>query len=791
MRKLLVLFLFLIPNIGSSQLVRVHGELGLTSLDGKIGQLTIFSLPDSSLKKGTYIDSTSFNAFFDKNGSTEFYAKFKILGFKDTMINFSVNDTVVDLGIIGLEKDLELETVEILYIQPNFQRTMDGIKVNVEGTTLQTLDNLFEILKASPKLTSPDDESIEIIGKGTPLILIDRQPIINVDELKAIPADMVESIEIITNPSAKYRAQGRGNGVIEIYTKNFRLQGYNMNISANGGVNTQGKPMGRLGMGISLKKGKFSMNAYLSGTYRSRISFGNSNDITLGDINQETSGAWEDNNWNIWQHGNIKAAYQIKDNHKITGGVRSGGSISATNGFSDRYYYLNDTLQTYRERNSESGYTWLNNSAFLNYIWETDTNKSNFEVNLNYRLRINESNTESYNAFTDQSTNSLSNFDVKNESRNRPNIGELRMTYEHIFDTSGWKLSAGGSFNMVYNRKRFDQFNLIDGAWEIDPLYTNSYDYNEQVGSVFIETTKNWGKVSVRAGLTGEYTNLSGYSNSLDKQFIDSVYILPFPSASIMYQPADKVSMTLRYSSGIDRPAFSNFDPFVRIQDSLSIEYGNPYLRPSIDHNVGFDLDLFYAYGISVDYSYSDQFESNLSFIDTNFLMNSTPWNADKSQSLSVSLNLPIQLKWLNGWNSFWFNYNKYEYTPIFERADFFNVTFGFWSYMNFILKNDWRITNRFHVSRWGNDQSINNTNVSWGLRVTKKFMDGNLSLWIEAQDIIAPVYRSEQFRSNYQGTSVSNWQFTTFKAGIWFKFGRLKQDTNIKESSSSQGNRI
>ena len=791
MRKLLVLLLFLIPFVGNSQLVRVHGKLGLSSLEGKIGQLTIFSLPDSSLKKGTYIDTTFFNAHFNKNGKENFYAKFKILGFRDTIINFTATDTVVDLGIIGLERDLELETVEVLYVQPSFQRTMDGIKVNVEGTTLQTLDNLFEILKASPKLTSPDDESIEIIGKGSPLILIDRQPIITIDELKAIPADMVERIEIITNPSAKYRAQGRGNGVIEVYTKNFRLQGYNMNISANGGVNTQGKPTGRLGVGYSLKKGKFSLNAYLSASYRSRISFGNSMDQTTGDIDQETEGSWEDNNWNTWQHGNVKMAYQISDNHKITGGVRSGGSVSATNGYSDRSYYLNDELQTYRERQSENGYTWMNNSAFMNYIWETDTNKSNFEVNLNYQLKINEGRNENFNEFQDLSSGIFSDFDVKNETRNRPNIGELRVTYEHIFDTSGWKMSAGGSFSLVYNGKRFDQFNLVDDTWEIDPMFTNSYDYTEQVGSVFIEATKNWKKVSVRAGLTGEYTNLNGYSNSLDKQFIDSVYILPFPSASIMIQPADKVSMTFRYSSGIDRPAFSNFDPFVRIQDSLSIEYGNPYLRPSIDHSVGFDLDLFYAYGISVDYTYSDQFESSLSFIDTNFLMNTTPWNADKSQSLSVSLNLPIQLKWLNGWNSVWFNYNKYEYTPIFQRSDFYNITFGAWSYLNFRLKNDWNITNRLHVSRWGSDQSVNQVVFNWGVRVTKKFFDNNLSVWVEAADIIPPVYKSTQIRSNYEGTTTSYWQFTTFKAGIWFKFGRLRQDANIKESNSSHSNRI
>ena len=205
---------------------------------------------------------------------------------------------------------------------------------------------------------------------------------------------------------------------------------------------------------------------------------------------------------------------------------------------------------------------------------------------------------------------------------------------------------------MVYNGKRFNQYSWVDDDWVINPLYTNSYDYTEQIGGVFTEVTKNWKKVSVRGGITGEYTNLNGYSHSLNKQFMDSLYILPFPSMSLLYKPSDKMSMTLRYSAGINRPSFDNYDPFVRIQDSLSIEYGNPYLRPAVQRNVGFDLDLFYSYGLSVDYTYTTGFQSTLSFIDSTFLLNSTPWNADKKQGLSVSLNIPLKAKWVSGWNS-------------------------------------------------------------------------------------------------------------------------------------------
>ena len=788
---LLPLLIFLSTGL-SAQSFRLEGNVSARELGAEIGQITVFSLPDSSLIKGSYLDTNDFSFHVPKNGGDNFYAKIKLRGYVDTLINFTVMDTVVNIGLINMQRDLNLATVEIVYREPLYERTMDGIKVNVDGTTLETMDNLFEVLKSSPKLMSPDDEAIEIIGKGAPLILIDRQPILTNDELKAIPANMIERIEIITNPSAKYRAQGRSNGVIEVYTKDFRLQGYNMNISLSGGLNTQLKPTSRLGIGLSVKKNKLSFNTYISGNYRSQNSYGTSEQMTTDGSNRDTYSSFENDGWNLWQHLSLKSAYQINDNQKITAGLRGGGSVRQGDGRSNTTYYENEELSTEKNMTTESDNTWMNNSAFLNYFWETDTNKSSLEVNLNYRLKINEGATTYHSEFEDVINTALSNFDLMNDSRNRPNIGEIKATYEHVFDTSGWKWSGGGSFSMIFNGMKFDQLNLIGNDWQSDPLFSNSYDYVEQIGSFFTEVTKNWGKLGVRAGVTAEYTDLNGYSNSLSQQFIDSTYLLPFPSVSVMYNPSLKVAMTWRYSSGIDRPQFSNYDPFVRVQDSLSIQYGNPFLRPSVKHNFGFDLDLFYMYGFSVDYSYTDRPNSTLMFIDdSTFLLNSTPWNAARTQNLSVSFNIPLKTKWMNSWNSFSVGYNKYEFTSIFERPDLFNLTYSFWSYMNFMLKGNITITNHLSIYKWGNSVYLTDLQANWGVKITKKMFNNKLSVFLDVSDIVPPKNVSSGFAGNFESTSISQYQFTSFKIGLRYKFGRLKNEAQIKESSSGQGSRI
>ncbi|MBK9591951.1 MAG: hypothetical protein IPO32_10730 [Crocinitomicaceae bacterium] len=210
-------------------------------------------MPDSSLIKGSYIDSTYFSIEFNAVAGQDYYVKISLAGYADTLIPFKAKPELITLETVKFSAST-LTTVDIVFKKPEFVRTMDGIKINVQGTTLQTLTSLFDVLTASPKITSPDGEKIEIIGKGSPLILIDRQPIISNDELKAIPASVVESIEIITNPSAKYKGQGSANGVIEVYTKNFALEGYNMNISSSGGINTQLKPTASFSAGINVKR---------------------------------------------------------------------------------------------------------------------------------------------------------------------------------------------------------------------------------------------------------------------------------------------------------------------------------------------------------------------------------------------------------------------------------------------------------------------------------------------------------------------------------------------------------
>ncbi len=787
---LLLIAILSLSCFAYSQSARLHLTIATEEVPDGIGRGMVYSLRDSSLIKGSYFDSTELNITFPARKNDRFYLKLNVPGYQDTLINFTVSDSVVELGVIDFLSFQALDEVNVVYREPYFERTINGLRVNVQGTTLEELNTLFDILKASPKLTSPDDETIEIIGRGAPLILIDRQPLMTNDELKAIPANQVDRFEILTNPSAKYKAQGSGNGVIEVFTTNFSLEGYNANIRAQGGVTTQSKPNGSTNLGISWKRKKFTLSGHGGISYNSTNYFGESTGYsTVSDLRNTSSSNGD--NFNIWRNYKVKMGYAISDSSRLSFGVYGHGSSGGNEYTSESAYYSGDTLRTYRNQLATNTNKWLNNSVYVNYTKNLDSIGSYLEINANYTKRISDQNSISENTFNYGLGNVLNN--VKTESFDRPNVGEISFNFEHHFDTTEFKLELGATYNILQNQKRFKRYTRNNETWIDDLAANNTYNYMEHILGGFAQISKMLtAKLGAQVGIRAEYTLLDGYSETLDQQFMDSSYILPFPNVGALYKASDNVSITAYYETGVDRPQFNNYDPFVRVIDSLTVQVGNPYLRPSYTHTFGAELELFYSYSLDFSYSRYTQDHGTISFTDTATLVSiSTPWNSHYNETFSFSLSIPISSKWVNGWNSFWIDYNNYVFTDVFNRDPFSNINFGFYSGLTFNLPKDFQLMNQLSVNKWANDEMDGNITQRWGIRLTKKFKKPNLSLFVEVQNIIPTINRNERVTGNYLTSGMNRSQFTSFQAGLFYKFGRLKSDPSIKESKSGQDGRL
>ena len=452
-RMKLVFFLitFLISLAASAQSLQLEIPILAKDLPDGMGRGLVYRGKDSTLVKGSYIDSNIFRAQFRAKVGEGYYVRLTAPGFSDTLISFVAKPPLMQFNSVTMVPDVMLDAINVVYEKPVFERTMNGLSVNVKGTTLEQLNTLFDVLKASPKLSSPDDESIEIIGRGVPLIMIDRQPIISNDELKAIPASEVDKIEILTNPSAKYRAQGSGNGVIEVYTNNFTLQGYRAHVRADGGVNAQKKYRSGTNVGLNIKKGKFSLNGNGGLSYWQSYNYGSSSFSTL-DSSLYSNSNYENNGERLWRHYTLKMGYDINDSMRLSFGVGGHGSSGNNRSTSSRDYYTFNSLATDRSGQDESRSRWLNSRAFVNYSWETDSLGSALEVNLNYTRRVSDNENQFQTVFYDYANQSSDIYNALATSRDRPNIGEVRLNYEHYID-SQFIFEVGGDVSALINEK--------------------------------------------------------------------------------------------------------------------------------------------------------------------------------------------------------------------------------------------------------------------------------------------------------------------------------------------------
>lgn len=750
-------------------------------------QYAILSIEDSSMITGDIIEE---NPFIFKHYQRHFLLQIYSTEYADTIIEIDVPKGTKEHEIPTVKlRSNELAEVTVKVSRPMFRKSIRGMEVNVANTPLEKLDNAFQILKASPKVISPDDEQLMVIGKGVPKIFVDKQEVTSNDELKAMPAEMIDKIDIITNPSAKYAAEGT-SAVIEIYTSGFHLEGSRTNIGINGGVNTQGMPNLGGNIGMNMKRKKFSMNFDLSGRVNRSNSIYN-NEYIYANEQRTSEGAGSGTNY--FAYGNIKLKYEFNDKHALTFSTRGWGGGNKSTSETDGSFFNEDTLTSTFDKNNESTYGWLNLNAGLRYKWKTDTLGSYFTTRIGYRKRFNGGENENRTLYTDPIF-SNQNFNRRTENRDRPDIGTIEVDYVHQFDTTGWELATGISYSMLYNGTFYNQYNLINDQWIEDVAFTNSYDYTEQIGGVYIETTKEWDHFGLSFGLRGESTFIKGKSKSLNQTFIDTAYFNLFPNANLMFFFDNDMDLTLSYSTEFDRPRFANYDPFVRQSDSLNIEYGNPLLRPEYGHEVGLEWGIWKGLSFDVYYSHYTRPISDLTYVDeTTGIVHNTSQNGNLSQSIEASINWPTRLSFWSGYHSFWFEYNKTSFTSEFDRLPFFGIGFGAYIYEHFDIPKDFFVNTSLQINRntWGGNLQ-SQTVYNWNIGAGKKFLDGDMTLQLRVDNIIPRKYRNNTVGSNFSSSSFWQNQFTQFNVSLRYKFGRLKAVSQIQDvGGSSQGGRL
>ena len=501
-----------------------------------------------------------------------------------------------DLGNIKLEEsptDLQSVTVNST-ARPQFEMGIDRKIFNVDKNIVSTGQTAVEVMKSIPNLNVDIDGNVTL-RNATPTLLIDNRPTtLTMDQ---IPADIIDKVEIITNPSAKYDASGGNAGILNIVLKKNKKNGYNGGIRT--GLDMRGKFNGGGDLNLRDNKLNFSLSANMNG--RKSINSSKNERQILGtrpsfvntNSDNTSNGSFDFYRAGVDYLPDNRNSFSLYTNIAHGGSVNSGTqTIDSLNGKpltslanNSNFDFLNKGAQlAFKHLFAEPGHEL---TADINY---NQSNNNNASV-------INSSYLNQRSAGAGNNKNYTTNIDYAREYKN------------------GVKFETG----IRYNTR--DEFNSRDQFR--NNIYLSSvstkYNYGENILAGYVNLNGKANKLSYQMGLRAE--NRSYTVDVQNHQGLDSLHfkksfpISLFPSAFVTYKINDKQDIQLNYSKRINAPNFFQLQPFPDYTDPLNISVGNPNLNPQFTHSFELGYNNAYKKGANflanAYYKYSTQLITN------------------------------------------------------------------------------------------------------------------------------------------------------------------------------------
>jgi ferric enterobactin receptor len=574
--------------------IRLTGKVIEKSTGGDLefATVSVYSKKDSTLIGGTLTEADG--SFVVEVKTAAIYAVIEFLSYQAVTISefrFNKETVRLDAGIVSLAPDaVALETIEIVGQKSETQFALDKRVFNVGKDLANRGGTAQDILDNVPSVTVDLDGSVSLRGSGSVRILINGQPsglvgISGANGLRSIPAGMIERIEVITNPSARYEAEGM-SGIINIVLKKDSRGGFNGSFELSGGYpdNAAGNA------NINYRKGRsnFFLNYGLNYSKNPGVGY-TYQEFYTGDNVQATYIKRDGIRKNLSNNLRAGMDFEINDLQTISGSVLY--RYSTNNNFTPIRYYDHIFMP------NESRGRFLVPTS--DYILRTDEEKETsptFEYTLDYRKRFKEEGRElkALVQYSQNSENEASDFAEGfynsevfegNYLTQRSVNDEIQKTliiqadYVHPVSKSG-KFEAGvrSSLRNISNDFVVEELRNNTEWINLEGL-TNFFVYTENVHAAYAIYGNKRSKFSYQAGLRAELSDVNTELRQTEEVNPRS-YADLFPSGHINYEFGGNNQVQVSYSRRVRRPRFWDLNPFFSFSDSRNIFAGNPNLDP-------------------------------------------------------------------------------------------------------------------------------------------------------------------------------------------------------------------
>ncbi|HEY8387070.1 MAG TPA: TonB-dependent receptor, partial [Parasegetibacter sp.] len=583
------------------------------------------------------------------------------IGYEEVEIDVEFgNSNSKDLGKIFLESDAEiLEEITVLGTKPAVQMGIDRKTFNVEKSLVATGGTAIDVIKNIPSV-SVDVEGNVQLRNSSPQIFVDGRPTILT--LEQIPADHIERIELITNPSARFDASS-GGGIINVVLKKNRKLGLNGLISAGAGS----PDILTANADLNLREGKF--NFFVSGNINNSGGTARSETYRINKQNGTITDYFNQNAKNDRERKTSSLRFGIdffmdnRNTFSISQGINRNrnGSTETQN---QEYFSNLNQLDRIGLRNSS------NNSEFdkltTQFVYKHSFTRPGREISADFTYNqsegTNHSNITNRYYLGDGTTPTGTINRVRNIGSGDNDQYTFQIDYiDPLSETA--KLEAGLRTYLNESLSRFSSYSIAPNNSETLLPLGNNYRFREIVNAGYITYTNAWDKFGCQVGLRVEHSDFTGELLDNGNKFgytypgkLSQLWDAMFPSMFLSYSGDEDNIFQLNYTRRIRRPNFRHLNPYIDINDPLNISQGNPALRPEFINSLEFNYSHNYNEGnlLAVIYfrnnpgditQYSDTISAaqyqqlNNAAIDPGAILN-TYINAGYTNSLGAELTL-------------------------------------------------------------------------------------------------------------------------------------------------------
>ena len=539
-----------------------------------------------------------------KNGS--FKVVIEYIGYKSYTINnllISEQNLAVNLKTIFLVKKAGLlKAVTVNGPGKIIENKIDKIVFNTENDLTSQGGVATDILKKVPQVSVDVEGNVELAGSSSIRFLIDGKPSSifgnNItDVLESIPASQIKSIEVVTNPGAKYDAQGLG-GIINIILKKNTAEGVNGNLSLTGSTRQENGSFN-----FNARKNNFGVNAYVSGGLRLNANTPNTYDrVSKNSSNGTTDVLQQDGSSRFNRHGietgiGFDWTYRQKNNFSASLNYNSLGHTG--NGLINQTQVTSDDAtgniieDIAAINNTGSSFMFHNVDASLDYKRTFNKEDRELEVSVtsssghNFARANNDQNLLPADSLI-YGTNSY-NPGVENETE--INIDYTEPLSKNLILGSGGKIS----FNDINSNSDVLSFQPAVKTYFFDSSLSGNVEYHQKVYAAYCELSFPVGRLfDVKIGGRYERTNISTFYSDALQQPGSSGYNTFVPSLFLMKKLNDDENLKFSYSKRIERPDYRDLNPFINTSDPKNITTGNIFLTPEIGnrYEIGYNKDL-------------------------------------------------------------------------------------------------------------------------------------------------------------------------------------------------------